>query len=226
LGLYSGPLAADVLRSGGGYAVSLIERAVAELAGLLDRLYSESLAAFDVAFGFERGGSEDVARHAKEAERLRAAIVDKAVEYLARFQPMARELRRITAYMEASYDLFRVARYALEAARLEARIPGGCEESLKRLREVAETAREMLEDSYRALRREDPELTERVLDLDEHVDRAYLRGLDELVIREELGRCEVAKLLILRHLERIADHAVYIASSAYYVARGRRLTVD
>jgi len=205
--------------------VSLVERAVAELAGMLDRLYAESLAAFDAAFGFTRGGGEEVARHAREAERLRTGIVDKAVEYLARFQPMARELRRITAYMEASYDLFRVARYALEAARLEARVPGGCDEALAGLRSVAETAREMLEESYRALRREDPDRAKRVLDLDERVDRAYLRGLDELVIREALGRCEVARLLILRHLERVADHAVYIASSAYYVARGRRLTM-
>ncbi len=203
--------------------MSLVERAVAELAGMLDRLYSESLAAFDAALGFAAGGSDAVARHAREAERLRASIVDKAVEYLARYQPMARELRRITAYMEASYDLFRVARYALEVARLEARVPGSCGESISQLRGVAETAREMLEAAYRALRREDPGLTEKVLDLDEHVDRAYLRGLDQLAIRDSLSRCEVAALLILRHLERVADHAVYIASSAHYVAKGVRL---
>lgn len=204
--------------------VSLVERAVAELAGLLDKLFAESLAAFDAAFGFAQGGGEEVARHAREAERLRSTIVDKSVEYLARFQPMARELRRITAYMEASYDLFRVARYALEVSRLEARVPSSCGEQLREVRGLAETAREMLEDAYRGLRSEDPSLTERVLDMDERLDRAYLRGLDELVVREEFSRCEVARLLMLRHLERIADHAVYIASSAYYVARGRRLS--
>jgi phosphate transport system protein len=206
--------------------VSLVERAVAELAGLLDRLYSESLAAFDAAFGFSGPrGSEEVARHTREAERLRAVIVDKAVEYLARYQPLARELRRITAYMEASYDLFRVARYALEVARLEARVPGSCSQELAGVRELAEAAREMLEEAYRGLRAEDPGLTEKVLDMDERIDRAYLHGLDELVVRESFSRCEVARILMLRHLERIADHAVYIASSAHYVATGRRLTL-
>ncbi|RUM46727.1 MAG: hypothetical protein DSY37_04615 [Hyperthermus sp.] len=30
-------------------------------------------------------------------------------------------------------------------------------------------------------------------------------------------------MLVLRHIERIADHAVYIASAAHYIATGRRL---
>ncbi len=203
--------------------MSLVERAVSEIAGLLDKLYSESMAALEAALGFsDERGVEAVARHAREAGRLRTSLVERSVEALARYQPMARELRRITAYMEASYDLFRVARYALEITRVLARVPS-CSTGLG---EEAETAREMLEDAYRALRREDPVLAERVLDLDERVDRAYLRALDELAIREGLGRCEVARLLILRHLERIADHAVYIASAAYFVSRGRRLLTD
>ncbi len=84
----------------------------------------------------------------------------------------------------------------------------------------------MLVRAFDALRREDPDEAKTVLDLDEQVDRMYLRGLDLLQARESLSRCEVAELLVLRHLERIADHAVYIASSAHFIATGRRLVVS
>ena len=196
----------------------LVDRALGELAGMLDRLYSEASQALEAALD---GGAETVAAHCREAEKLRTGIIERSVEYLARFQPVAIELRRFMAYMEASYDLFRVSRYALETARLLARIPGSC--SLEEARDAAAKAREMLEQAYRALRREDPGLARRVLELDEEIDRMYLHSLDQIVVNETLHRCEVAETLVLRHMERVADHAVYIASAAHYVATGRRL---
>ncbi len=204
--------------------MSLVERAVSGIRELLEKLYAEALAALDAAVS--GASAEEVARHAREAERLRARIVDSSVEVLARYQPVARELRRVTAYMEASYDLFRVARYALEVSRLEARVGGACGPAPGAAGEAARAAREMLVRAFDALRREDPGEAKRVLDLDEQVDRMYLRGLDMLQARDSLAKCEVAELLVLRHLERIADHAVYIASSAHFIATGRRLVVS
>lgn len=199
------------------------ERLLAEIAGLLDRLYSEAVGSLEAALDEERG-VEEVARHCREAERLRRLILDKSIELLARFQPVARELRRTTAYMDASYDLFRVTRYALETSRLVARTRRGCR--LEAAREALVKAREMLGLAYEALRREDPEEARRVVVLDEEVDRMYLHLLDKLQVEESMTRCEVVELLIVRHMERVADHAVYIASAAHYVATGRRLGED
>ena len=196
----------------------LVDRALGELSTLLDQLYWEARNAFDAAFNAR---VELVAKHCREAEKLRQTILERSVEYLARFQPMARELRRFMAYIEASYDLFRVSRYALETARLLARIPESCR--LEEARETADRAKEMLDAAYRALRSEDPRLAREVLGLDEEIDRAYLHSLDQLVVREEFNRCQVAEMLVLRHVERVADHAVYIASAAHYIATGRRL---
>ncbi|RUM46728.1 MAG: hypothetical protein DSY37_04620 [Hyperthermus sp.] len=158
----------------------LVDRALSEVLGLLDRLYGEAVQALDAAFSGD--GGDRVARHCREAERLRESIVEKGVEYLARFQPVASELRRFVAYIEASYDLFRVSRYALETSRLIARIPGGCRWGF--LEEAVLKAREMVDLAYRALRGGDAGLARRVLDLDEAVDRYYLRALDSLSIRE------------------------------------------
>jgi len=199
--------------------LALAERALAEIAGLLDRLYSEAAASLEACF--EGRSVDEVARHSREAERLRRRVQEAAVEFIARFQPVASELRRVTAYMEASYDLFRVTRYALETSRLLSRVPETCE--MRSAAEAYRVAREMLGRAYEALRRFDAEEARDVLRLDAEIDRLYLSRLDRLQFEERLHRCEVAELLVVRHLERVADHAVYIASAAHYVATGRRL---
>ena len=199
--------------------MALAERRLSEIAGLLDRLYGEAVASLEACF--EGRGPEEVARHSREAERLRRRIQDEAVEFIARFQPVASELRRVTAYVEASYDLFRVTRYALETSRLLSRIPESCR--LQDASRAYRVAREMLGRAYEALRRGDAAEAREVLSLDAEIDRLYLSKLDLLQVEESLTRCEVAELLVVRHLERVADHAVYIASAAHFVATGRRL---
>ena len=199
--------------------MALAERRLSEIAGLLDRLYGEAATSLEACF--EGRGPEEVARHSREAERLRRRIQDEAVEFIARFQPVASELRRVTAYVEASYDLFRVTRYALETSRLLSRIPESCR--LQDASRAYRVAREMLGRAYEALRRGDASEAREVLSLDAEIDRLYLSKLDLLQVEESLTRCEVAELLVVRHLERVADHAVYIASAAHFVATGRRL---
>ena len=203
-----------------------IEVALSDIAVMLDKLFDEALAALDKAMrlvsGEERGAGR-VMEHSREAGKLRQGIVERSVEAIARFQPMASDLRRITAYMEASYDLFRVSRYALEIARLYERIPRGCPAAAGEASQLREKVEEMLSTAYMALQSEDSSRARSVLALDEEIDRAYIEALDRLSGSESLDRCEVARILLLRHLERIADHAVYIASAAYYVATGERL---
>lgn len=206
-----------------------LEIVLSDIASMLDRLFDEAMAALDEAMKLVSGEERDavqVTEHSREAGKLRQWIVEKSVEALARFQPMASDLRRITAYMEASYDLFRVSRYALEIARLYERMPLDCGDTAREVTQLREKVEEMLSLAYMALQSEDAQRARSVLVLDEEIDRVYIEALDSLSRSESLDRCEVARLLLLRHLERIADHAVYIASVAYYVARGERLEPD
>ncbi|KSW10739.1 hypothetical protein CF15_08125 [Pyrodictium occultum] len=203
-----------------------IELALSEIGELLDRLFDTALASLDTAMKLVSGEESDAGKvesYSREAARLRQEVIEKTVEALARFQPVASDLRRLTAYMEASYDLFRVSRYALEIARLYGRLPRNCQEVAHEAPGLRGKVEEMLSTAYVALQAEDPEKARSVILLDEEVDRAYVEALDRLAASEQLPRCEVARVLLLRHLERIADHAVYIASAAHYVATGERL---
>ena len=62
------------------------------------------------------------------------------------------------------------------------------------------------------------EKAKRVKELDSIVDYAYINTLTEAL--RNPNTCHVLNALIIRYLERIADHAVYIANATLYVALG------
>ncbi|ABM80845.1 phosphate signaling complex PhoU family protein [Hyperthermus butylicus] len=197
-----------------------------EIRRVLDRLYGEAAAGLREAFNIACGGggsAESVGEHSRIALGLRSEVTDMATIAIARFQPVARDLRRLTSYLEAAYDLFRISRYAFEIARLYQLVPRECRRCSESIRVVLGKAEEMLDMAYRALVEEDGGLAEKVSELDASVDEAYVEAVRRLGTVAHLSRCEVAEMLLLRHVERIADHAVYIAAEAYYIATGHRV---
>ncbi len=163
---------------------------------------------------------EKLRRYSRDAYRLRIEVLDLATEMIARFQPVAADLRLLQALVSASYDFYRITRYAFEIARTmltikcyECRMELACE-TWKQVQEMMELAR-------KAILELDEDAARRVLELDAGVDEAYIAGLSRLH-GECIERCLVAEALIVRHLERIADHLTYIASETVYAVKGVR----
>ncbi len=156
----------------------------------------------------------------RDAYKLRAEVLDLATEIIARFQPVAADLRHLQALVSASYDFYRITRYSFEIARtVEILECSNCE-----LRLACETwgiVDEMMKLAREAILEMCEDKAREVMKLDAKVDEAYVAGLYNLK-RETLDRCTVAEALILRHLERIADHLTYIASETVYAVRGLR----
>ncbi len=177
---------------------------------------------------FDRGlGNEELSKLAVDidsltgvSEMLKDQLLREATIYIARFQPVGEELTYIENLISASYDLFRAARYCRELALLSEVSGHLLGELDARVRELMDLASRMVRDSIRAFLEGDAVLASKVLELDDEVDREYLKTLEE-VSRSEGVRKELAiKLLALRHVERIADHATYIAVRVTYVWRG------
>jgi phosphate transport system protein len=54
----------------------------------------------------------------------------------------------------------------------------------------------------------------------------YFQYLGKLV--EQAGatnQCTISSILVVRYLERIADHATYIAEAVVYIATGQKVTL-
>jgi phosphate transport system protein len=164
------------------------------------------------------------------SEKLRVLqdeVSDLAIELIARYQPVATDLRYIRSCMEISYGFSRFGRYAYDIVDvLETMGPvGECDKTP--VLEMSGTAREMIKLSVLALHSRDKNAAQELYKMDDTVDALYRKYLRESLTPrspkdKKLAdpRCYVSALLILRYLERIADHACYIADSVHYIATG------
>jgi phosphate transport system protein len=62
-----------------------------------------------------------------------------------------------------------------------------------------------------------------IAETENEVDELYSAYLDKLSKAPPETRCIVCNLLVVRYLERIADHATYISEGIYYIATGKKI---
>ncbi|MBS7620612.1 phosphate signaling complex protein PhoU [Candidatus Bathyarchaeota archaeon] len=153
-------------------------------------------------------------------------VEDKAFELIARFQPVASDLRTIKSYMKIAYDFARFGRYALDMSYTNQKLGGirNCEAwIISHVKDMGEKALSMIRLCIDSLRSHNPQLAEKVTQTEEEVDRMYFDFLDKLIGRDTTTRCAVSSVLIVRYLERIADHSTYICESIIYIATGEKV---
>jgi len=182
----------------------------------LERIYSNLDKLYNLVERILRDTIEALAEWREEnledrlyiVESMTDMIEEQATFFIAKYQPLGQELLEAKSLIRASYDLYRISRYCREINRVMKYTRG-----IKPSRSVLETASivvEMVEKAYRAYRSRDTGLRGMVEDMDNSVDSAYTSMLERVSASESISRGDVVDLLVLRHLERIADHAVYI----------------
>lgn len=162
---------------------------------------------------------DDVLEMSRELERVHNEIVDRAFELTARYQPVASDLRRIRSCMEISYGFMRFGRYAKDIVEV-LRDFGRLDCSREPVEVAWRITREMVEKAFRSFENVDEDLAREVAGMDDEVDGIYSSYLKKAVSGEESTKCALAVTLILRYLERMADHAVQIADKTIYVKTG------
>ena len=164
-------------------------------------------------------GNEDRINH------LEIEIDELAVRLLALQQPMAKDLRFLTAAIKINTDLERMGDLAVNiverAIALMNRPPV---RPLIDIPQMARTVESMVRKSLDAFVKREPELARNVLLSDDTVDRLRDSIHSELIsfMQEEPDAVPQALDLILvaRHLERIADHATNIAEDTLFLVKG------
>ena len=154
---------------------------------------------------------------------------NKASELMARFQPMASDFRILKSYIKIAYDFARYGRYAYDVSQIYERLGGltTCEDWLKELiGEMSEKVLAMVRTSIDSLKSYDTELARTLSESEKRVDAMYLKYLDRLIEKASAtNKCTISSVLVIRYLERIADHATYIGESVVYLATGEKITL-
>jgi len=152
-------------------------------------------------------------------------VEDKAFELIARFQPVASDLRTIKSYMKIAYDFARFGRYALDISFINKQLGGlrNCDQWINSwVKNMSEKALDMVRLSIESLKSHNTQIAEKISEKEKEVDKMYFEFLDKLIKSDATTKCAVSSVLIVRYLERIADHATYICESIIYIATGQK----
>ena len=183
---------------------------------------------------YERGTSTIKKQIFEWSENLRLMqdeVSDLSIELIARYQPVATDLRFIRSCMEIAYDFSRFGRYSYDIVDVLETMGSisDCDKSY--VLQMSNTVREMIHLSIEALQSRDRNAAQKLYELDDTVDALYRKYVNEIINPQEHHnnkkeymdktlRCYISTLLILRYLERISDHACYIGDSVYYIVTG------
>ncbi len=160
--------------------------------------------------------SEELRMHQEEATNL-------AIELIARYQPVASDLRFIRSCMEIAYDFSRLGRYAYDISLVLGLFGDLSTCDKTSVEKAGEGAKQMIKLSIKAFAERDIALAKKIKKMDDVVDKTYLDFVRKAAQTEEVDlKCALSGTLILRYLERIADHATYIADSVVYTVSGSR----
>ncbi len=186
-----------------------------DMAALSQRAVTASIEAYSSG-----GKAGDVKDMSHRIHALHRQVSDLSMEMIARYQPVASDLRFLKSCVEISYGFFRYGRYALDITQVLEMFGdlSKCDRTF-----VVDTARktqEMIKMSVDAFARRDVELAKKIPEMDDAVDASYRENLRRTIEGKGNVRCSLSAMLILRYLERIADHATYIGETVEYIATG------
>jgi len=152
-------------------------------------------------------------------------IDELALDLLAMQQPMARDLRFITAIMKINADLERVGDQAVNIAeRVMSTVKLPSVELPVDIPRMAATAAGMVRRSLESFIEARAELAEAILTMDDIVDtmndEIYIMLVQRMHDNPAITQQALDVLLIARNLERVADHATNIAEDVIFWVRG------
>ena len=140
--------------------------------------------------------------------------------------PVAQDLRLLSAFMQLVRDLERIGDYAEDLGEIALKIfPYPPHRCLPQIETMSHHAQAMLATSLVALADLDAQAGRSVKRLDDVVDTAYKTVYQTLANERDIkGVVEpiILLALVIRHLERMADHATNIGQRVSYIVTGQR----
>lgn len=161
---------------------------------------------------------------ARQLSTLSNEVEELAVELLARYQPVASDLRYIKSCLEIAYGFSRFGRYAYDIAQV-LEIFGDvslCDRTP--VEELSGRVTQMIQTSVQSFRTKDTKLARSLRHEDDLVDKMYLDYMKQITGDKTISvKCALASTLVMRYLERIADHACYIGDSVVYIVTASKI---
>ena len=161
----------------------------------------------------------------RDIDAKQREIENLCVSLLLHHQPVARDLREITAASRMIGDMERIGDQAADIADLSLYIDKSTAAMPENIIKMAEDTVKMVTQSVDAFVKKDLDLCRSVIDNDDMVDDAFneiKENLAELIYSGDLdAKTGLDLLMTAKYFERIGDHAVNIAEWVEYSITGQ-----
>ena len=173
----------------------------------------------------------NVSKTFQKIEQLERDIEEQCLKLLLRQQPVAKDLRRISAALKMVYDMKRIGAQSAEIAEIIALNHLQSGQALLVLRDMASHVIQMVTDSIDAFVHEDEDLAQKVIAKDDYVDQQFdtikvelIRYFSEAATSADAtsdGEHVLDILMVAKYLERVGDHTVNIAKWVIFSITGQ-----
>ena len=152
-------------------------------------------------------------------------IESLCLKLLLQQQPVARDLRVISAAMKMITDMERIGDQAEDIAEIITHLNCRIERESVQIREMAEATMRMVREAVDAYVRQDLDLAKKVMKHDDIVDDYFLsvrKGLIAIIAANpDDGEDALDLLMIAKYCERIGDHCTNIAEWVEFSVTGQ-----
>jgi phosphate transport system protein len=177
----------------------------------------------------DKAQAQNVINDDNNIDELELIVDEKCIDLIARYQPMAKDLRFITTGLKLNAELERIADLAVDIAQRVLELSD--KPLLKPLIDIpklADVSQNMVREAIDSFIKKDVDLAKKVIASDSEADKLRNKISSELV-NDYMSRDAatatraVPLLLIARHLERICDHASNISEDVIYMVEGKMI---
>ena len=159
-----------------------------------------------------------------EIDRMERNIESMCLKLLLSQQPVARDLRMISAALKLITDMERIGDQASDIAEIINFLDGRSIEECEYIGEMAKAAIRMVTDSVDAYVKQDFDAAHRVIAgddvVDDYFDKVKTSLISLIAHNPDEGRYALDLLMIAKYFERIGDHAVNIAEWVVFSVTG------
>ena len=164
---------------------------------------------------------QTIGQQIDESERTIETI---CMKLLLRQQPVARDLRQISAAMKMITDMERIGDQAEDIVEIVPYMNAPPDEKYPKIREMAKAAQTMVTEAVDAYVKQDLSLARKVMAHDDVVDDYFTqvkKGIIDIIAAEpSQGEYALDLLMIAKYFERIGDHCTNIAEWVEFSVTG------
>lgn len=156
-------------------------------------------------------------------ERL---VEETCVNILLKERPFAKDLKEVTGVLKLVSDLERIGDHAEDIYDFATKLIGYKEKEEKNteIENLSVFVMQMINRAIKAYIEKDYNLAKEVIADDDYVDEKYLEIIGNLRNKENIDKdylsFAIYTTLVVKYLERIADHSVNIAEWVVYISSG------